>query len=94
VALTWKDDMSISSTTMRIEAHWKHLKTSCLHDFKRPGLDFLLALLCDKHYPTMLDEWNRILTGQQPPRHYRSLEMEWKKPVQKVTQGKADLGRL
>jgi hypothetical protein len=93
VALSWKDDMPISSRTMRIEAHWKHLKTSCLYNFKRSRLDFLLVLLCDKHYPTMLDEWNRILTGQQPPRHYRSLEMEWKRQAQNVTPETADLGR-
>jgi hypothetical protein len=62
VALSWKDDMPISSTTMRIEAHWKHLKTSCLYDLKHPRLDFLLVLLCDNHYPNILDDWNRILS--------------------------------
>jgi hypothetical protein len=85
--------MPISSTTMHIEAHWKHLKTSCLYDFKRPRRDFLLVLLCDKHYLAMLDEWNRILSGLQPHRHNRSLEKVWKWKALKVREETADQRR-
>jgi hypothetical protein len=56
VSLSWKDDLPISSTTMRIEAHWKHRKASCLYDFRRPRLDFLLVLLCDKYYVNIVED--------------------------------------
>jgi hypothetical protein len=92
VSLSWKDDMPISSTTMRIEAHWKHVKTSCLYDFKRPRLDFLLVLLSDKHYPDMLDNWNRVLSGRQPPRHYLTLKARWKEAGLKVEEDTQEHG--
>jgi hypothetical protein len=36
------------------------------------------VLLCDKHYPNILDDWNCILSGRQPPHHYLSLKKRWK----------------